>query len=339
MVDLYGQKLSRTGLAERTGALQQVAGVELLELADGPERGVRVLALSHRRRPLVPGRGRSRLRSAWAPTGAACRSAGARRPGRATRASPRPRRTPAGASCARSPACSRPAAWTRRWRRPRPAPSATSIRASIATTIRCTAASRRSRRAFWPMASAGRASAARCSAEAEVAQMAVFGENLVLTRRIEAELGGTRDRDRGPGREPRLSADPAHAALPLQLRLAAARSRAASSWRRSARSCTPSTTLRGQGTGYRTQGPPQADFREQVYQHDVVAGADGMASALLINPQPRRRRARRAPRLRPDGAALPDRMAVPAVRPLRPRHRALDQPFARAQLRRSSAAS
>ena len=42
--------------------------------------------------------------------------------------------------------------------------------------------------------------------------------------------------------------------------------------------------LRGQGTGYRTQGPPQADFSEQVYQHDVVAGADGMASALLINP-------------------------------------------------------
>ena len=33
----------------------------------------------------------------------------------------------------------------------------------------------------------------RCTlwAEAEVAQMAVFGENLVLTRRIEAELGGT----------------------------------------------------------------------------------------------------------------------------------------------------
>ena len=44
MVDLYGQKLSRAGLAERTGAVQQVAGVELAELADGPERGVRVLS-------------------------------------------------------------------------------------------------------------------------------------------------------------------------------------------------------------------------------------------------------------------------------------------------------
>ena len=43
--------------------------------------------------------------------------------------------------------------------------------------------------------------------------------------------------------------------------------------------------LRGQGTGYRMQGPPQADFREQVYEHDVVAGADGIASALLINPR------------------------------------------------------
>ena len=44
MVDIYGQTLSRAALAERTGALQQLAGVELVELADGPERGVRVLA-------------------------------------------------------------------------------------------------------------------------------------------------------------------------------------------------------------------------------------------------------------------------------------------------------
>jgi hypothetical protein len=40
-----------------------------------------------------------------------------------------------------------------------------------------------------------------------------------------------------------------------------------------------------QATGYRIQGPPRADFREQVYQHDVAAGADGMASALLLNPK------------------------------------------------------
>jgi hypothetical protein len=42
--------------------------------------------------------------------------------------------------------------------------------------------------------------------------------------------------------------------------------------------------LRAQGVGHRLQGPPKADFSEQVYEHDVVAGADGMASALLVNP-------------------------------------------------------
>ena len=43
MVEIYGREVSRTELAARTGGLQQVAGVELMELADGPERGVRVL--------------------------------------------------------------------------------------------------------------------------------------------------------------------------------------------------------------------------------------------------------------------------------------------------------
>jgi hypothetical protein len=43
MVELFGRSWPRTALAERTGALAQVAGVELLEYADGPERGVRVL--------------------------------------------------------------------------------------------------------------------------------------------------------------------------------------------------------------------------------------------------------------------------------------------------------
>ena len=43
MVELFGRNHSRRQIGERTGALQQVAGVELLEQADGPERGVRIL--------------------------------------------------------------------------------------------------------------------------------------------------------------------------------------------------------------------------------------------------------------------------------------------------------
>jgi hypothetical protein len=42
--------------------------------------------------------------------------------------------------------------------------------------------------------------------------------------------------------------------------------------------------LHAQGVGWRIQGPPDPDFREQVYEHDVVAGPDGMACAALLNP-------------------------------------------------------
>ncbi|WP_283192520.1 aldose 1-epimerase family protein [Rhizobium sp. AN80A] len=43
MVELYGQTLSRRQLAERAGSLSQVAGVRLMTLSDGVERGVRIL--------------------------------------------------------------------------------------------------------------------------------------------------------------------------------------------------------------------------------------------------------------------------------------------------------
>ncbi|MCA3263697.1 MAG: DUF4432 domain-containing protein, partial [Telmatospirillum sp.] len=40
---LYGQKLTRHEFERRSGTLGQIAGVELFEYADGPERGVRTL--------------------------------------------------------------------------------------------------------------------------------------------------------------------------------------------------------------------------------------------------------------------------------------------------------
>src|SRR5262245_44083688 len=43
MPDLYGRSWSRTQLARRVGRLEQVAGVRLVTLSDGIERGVRVL--------------------------------------------------------------------------------------------------------------------------------------------------------------------------------------------------------------------------------------------------------------------------------------------------------
>ncbi len=43
MVELWGRQWSRTGLLARVGRLEQLAGVQLTEAADGAERGVRLL--------------------------------------------------------------------------------------------------------------------------------------------------------------------------------------------------------------------------------------------------------------------------------------------------------
>ena len=43
MVELFGQTLTRRQVAERAGALSQFAGVRLMTLGDGVERGVRML--------------------------------------------------------------------------------------------------------------------------------------------------------------------------------------------------------------------------------------------------------------------------------------------------------
>ena len=43
MAELYGETLTRRALSERTGALSQFAGVRLMTLGDGVERGVRML--------------------------------------------------------------------------------------------------------------------------------------------------------------------------------------------------------------------------------------------------------------------------------------------------------
>ena len=56
-------------------------------------------------------------------------------------------------------------------------------------------------------------------AEGEVLQASVFGEHLLLRRRIEARVGESRLHDPRRGRERRLGPDAAHAPLPHQRRL------------------------------------------------------------------------------------------------------------------------
>jgi Domain of unknown function (DUF4432) len=283
MVDLYGRSLSRTELAARTGALQQVAGVELVELADGPERGVRVLnfrtggGLAFQ---VAVDRGFDLLGADWRGVPIGWRSpTGPRHPGLA---SPEENagwgflRSFTGllATCGLDQALGPASASAERYiyrgfdRHDYPLHGRVS---QIPARL---------------LSYGERWQGERCTlfAEAEVAQMAVFGENLVLTRRFEAELGGRaiaiedRVENRGFRPTPHMLLYHFNFGYPLLDE--------GSEFLAPIRAIVHAVhELRRQDTGYRTQGPPQPDFAEQVYQHDVVASADGIASALLINPR------------------------------------------------------
>jgi hypothetical protein len=301
MVEIYGQALSRTELAERTGALQQLAGVELIELADGPERGVRVLVFrtgAGLAFQVAVDRGFDLLAADWRGVPIGWRSpTGPRHPGLA---SPEESggwgflRSFTGllATCGLDHAL---------------APAASSAERYIYPGFARHDYPLHGRVAQIPARLVGygeRWQGDRCTlwAEGEVGQMAVFGENLLLTRRIEAPLGGReiaildRVENRGFRPTPHMLLYHFNFGWPLldrgSLFIAPVRTIVHAGH-----------DLRAQATGYRTQGAPQTDFREQVYQHDVVAGPDGMTSAMLLNPSLCARGL--AVRLDYDPAALP----------------------------------
>jgi Domain of unknown function (DUF4432) len=283
MVELFGRKRPRSDIDERTGALAQVAGVELLEYADGPERGVRVLdfrtggGLSFR---IAVDRGFDLLAADYRGVPIGWRSpTGPRHPGLASVEENRGwgfLRSFTGllATCGLDHAL---------------APATSSLAQYIYPGFTEGDYPLHGRVSQVPARLLGygqRWDGDACTlwAEGEVAQMAVFGENLVLTRRIEAALGGTTitvdDRVENRGFRPTphmllyhynfgypLLDDGAELLVPSRAIVHAVHG-----------------DLHAQGVGHRLQGPPKADFSEQVYEHDVVADADGMASALLINP-------------------------------------------------------
>jgi hypothetical protein len=279
----YGQGRSRQELAERTGALGQVAGVELLELADGPERGVRLLefrtgaGLSFR---VALERGFDLLAADYRGIPIGWRSpVGPRHP---ALASPEERR---GWGFLRSfngllATCGLDHAL---------APATSSAEQYLYPGFSETDYPLHGRISQIPARLIGygvRWEGEECTlyAEGEVAQMAVFGENLVLTRRIEAQLGGTtisvtdQVENRGFRPTPHMLLYHYNFGFPVldegaELFLP---SRAIVH--------TVHRDLHAQGVGWRIQGPPAPDFSEQVYEHDVVAGPDGMAPAALVNP-------------------------------------------------------
>ncbi len=284
MTELFGRSWSRTEIAARTGGLAQVAGVELLEFADGPERGVRLLefrtgaGLSFK---VALERGFDLLAADYRGIPIGWRSpTGPRHPALAEVEDSRGwgfLRSFTGllATCGLDHALAPATASAAHYIYPGVAERDYPLHGRISQIpARLLGYGER-----W------QGDACTLFAEAEVAQMAVFGENLVLTRRIEAALGGAsisvtdRVENRGFRPTPHMLLYHYNFGFPVlddgaELLLP---SRAIVH--------TVHQDLRAQGTGYRIQGPPKPDFQEQVYEHDLAAGNDGMAPAALINPK------------------------------------------------------
>ena len=119
-------------------------------------------------------------------------------------------------------------------------------------------------------------------AEGEIRQAAIFAEHLRLTRRIEADLGGREIRltdtvrNAGFDRTPHMYLYHINVGWPLLE--AGCRFEAPieqTTW--------ASDSVAGQGASHLVLGPPQPGLVEQVYEHQLTAGADGLVRAALVN--------------------------------------------------------
>lgn len=122
-------------------------------------------------------------------------------------------------------------------------------------------------------------------AEGIVQQSAVFGEDLHLIRRIEADVGGNeiRIRDRvvnhGFARTPHMvfyHINVSHPLLDEGTRYVAPIKDVV--WAAHA-----GDDYRKQGVGYRTMPAPQLGFREQVWQHEMAADDQGHVPVAVLN--------------------------------------------------------
>lgn len=123
-------------------------------------------------------------------------------------------------------------------------------------------------------------------AEGEITQAAVFGENLHLIRRIEANVGGNEIRlfdrviNRGFYRTPHMFLYHINLGFPVLDHnsefLAPIRE---TIWAGHAEH------LSDQAVGYRVQSKPRVNFHEQVYEHAMASDDHGVIPVALVNPQ------------------------------------------------------
>lgn len=283
MVELYGARLTRREVAERTGALSQLAGVRLMTLGDGVERGVRMLEfrtgtglrftlLVDRALDVADCEFRGQAIGWHSPTGF-------RHPGLNETEGEDGLgflRSFSGllATCGLDHILGSDEVSAESYNYPRRARVRHALHGRVATIpARLTGygeAWQGERCVLW--------------AEGVVQQAAVFGEDLHLRRRIEADLGGNeiRIRDRvvnhGFARTPHMFFYHVNVGYPLLD--AGARFVAPVAevlW------ASHADAYRAQDTGYRRLTGPRSGFREQVWQHELAADATGGVSAAVVN--------------------------------------------------------
>ena len=121
--------------------------------------------------------------------------------------------------------------------------------------------------------------------EGVVRQGTVFGEDLHLVRRIEAKVGGNaieiHDRvvNNGFYRTPHMYCYHINAAAPLL----AEGARYVAPVEDVVWAAHAGDAYRRQGVGYRVMPPPQSDFHEQVWQHELKPDAAGLVPVALVN--------------------------------------------------------
>jgi len=121
--------------------------------------------------------------------------------------------------------------------------------------------------------------------EGVVQQSTVFGEDLHLIRRIETDVGGDTIRlvdrvvNHGFYRTPHMFCYHINVGHPVL----AAGSRYLAPIRDVVWAAHAGDGYRAQQQGYRTMPAPRRDFHEQVWQHDLSADADGRVPVALVN--------------------------------------------------------
>lgn len=284
MVELFGTSLSRRALSERAGSLSQFAGVRLMTLGDGVERGIRMLefrtgtglrftALVDRALDLADCEYKGQAIGWHSP-------AGFRHPAL------HEYEGEGGLAWARSFSGLLVTCGLDHILFMNEVPADTYVYGPKKTVRH----SLHGRISTIPARLTGygeRWEGDRCIlwAEGVVQQAAVFGEDLHLIRRIEADVGASEIRltdrvvNHGFYKTPHMYCyhiNVAHPVLDEGSRYVAPISDVV--WAAHA-----GRNYRRQGVGYRTMSGPTLDFHEQVWQHEMSAAAEGVVPVALVN--------------------------------------------------------